>query len=218
VLRHDLVSPHDVQVKRTIVGVVLVAIAIAIVIYLRRDHGETPAAPASTVGSSAPVTSAPGSATAPPAKPDHVRRLSAADRKLLGAEIAAARAKALASSPSSSGSSGPAPKLPDDSIPLESVGADLRKAMEEAIPILAACYEQHYGSAAMSGRTAVAQMQMTSDPELGTVIDTPTMTDEDGAKLDPKLDDCLRETIETLALPPFKVGGVLRMQYSFRFD
>jgi hypothetical protein len=45
-----------------------------------------------------------------------------------------------------------------------------------------------------------------------------TGSDADGSKLEPKLDDCLRTTMESLALPPFKVRGSLRVKYSFVFE
>ena len=68
-------------------------------------------------------------------------------------------------------------------------------------------------------RTAVAQMTMTSDPELGTVIDTDAIKDENGQPLDPELDTCLRDTIDSLALPPLGPrAGKLPLQYSFRFS
>jgi hypothetical protein len=207
-------------VKPAIVGVVLVAIALAIVMYIRRDTSETPTGPAKGSGSAAPITTTAGSATAPPAKPDHVRRLSAADRKQLGEQIAAARAKAraaAAAAAASSTSGGPKPEL-DDHIQLEQVADGLVTAMKESIPILAECYDQAYGADAGAKRTALVKMEMTSDPDLGTVIDDTAMTDADGKKLEPKLDECLRNTIESLALPPFDVGGRLEVQYSFDLD
>lgn len=106
----------------------------------------------------------------------------------------------------------------DDHIQLEQVADGLVKAMKEAIPILAECYDSAYGLDAGTTRTALVKMEMTSDPDLGTVIDDTAMTDAAGNKLEPKLDECLRSTIESLALPPFDVGGRLEIQYSFDLD
>jgi hypothetical protein len=61
-------------------------------------------------------------------------------------------------------------------------------------------------------------MTMLSDPDLGTVIDTTDILGPDGKKLDHTLDDCLRDTIDALALPPLGQPGKLQIQYSFRFD
>lgn len=206
--------------KPTIVGVVLVAVALAIVIYIRRDKDETPTAAAQGSGSAAPSITATGSATSPVAKPEHVRRLSAIDRQQLGDQIAAARAKARAAAAASSasgGANGAKPVL-DDEISLDQVADGLLTAMKESVPILAECYDKTLGLDAGTTRTALVKMEMTSDPDLGTVIDDTAMTDADGKKLEPRLDECLRSTIESLALPPFKVGGKLKVQYSFELD
>lgn len=205
--------------KRALAGVVAIALAILVVVLvLRRDQVPARDEPAPGAGSAASMSRVAADARLPDAasRTDRVRRLSRADREALGAQIAAARAKARSAATAASG--GAEPSLPDDKIPLERVTGPVRQAMEAAIPILAQCYEKRFGSAAVAGRTAAVQMQMTSDPELGTVIDTPVLTDERGQPLDRELDDCLRTTIEELALPPLGVGGVLPLQYSFRFD
>ena len=61
-------------------------------------------------------------------------------------------------------------------------------------------------------------MTMTSDRDLGTVIDTADILGPDGKKLGPTLDTCLRDSIDSLALPPLGQPGKLQIQYSFKFD
>jgi len=61
-------------------------------------------------------------------------------------------------------------------------------------------------------------MRMTSDPDLGTVIDTSGITDAAGQALPAELDDCLRDAIESLALPPLGKRGKVDVKYTFRFD
>jgi hypothetical protein len=61
-------------------------------------------------------------------------------------------------------------------------------------------------------------MTLVSDPDLGTVIDTSAMTDADGTPLDHAHDECLRDTIDSLALPPLGQPGKLQLQYSFKSD
>lgn len=114
----------------------------------------------------------------------------------------------------SAGSAGPAGSPDDDIIPVEDVGKPLQEAMKAAIPLLAACYDK-LGDAP---REAAAQMRMTSDPELGTVIDTSGISDAAGQPLPAGLDDCLRDTIESLALPPLGKRGKVDVKYTFRFD
>jgi hypothetical protein len=157
---------------------------------------------------------------APPVAADpKVRRLAPEERKQLGLQIAAAlqRARAQRQAAASQAAAGGAvpPSDEDPVIPLEQVGKPLQDALTSAIPLLAKCYE-HAGSA--TPRTAAAMMTMASDPDLGTVIDTAQITDPDGKQLDHALDECLRDTIDSLALPPLGQPGKLQLQYSFKFD
>jgi len=167
------------------------------------------AAKVSEVGSSAPTVGA--SPTKPPV-PSHVTRLTPEERKQTAERIAAAHAARVASSTT------PRPSLPApeklDSHDLDHVSTSVLAAMKEAIPFLAECYKQH-GHGAM---TAAAMMTLTGDPDIGTVIDADQITEEDGKPLDPKLDDCLRGTMQTLALPPLTEGDKISVKYSFKFD
>jgi hypothetical protein len=147
----------------------------------------------------------------------HVRKVDPAQRKQLAEQIAAARARARAdagggATPTASGGTGATPD--DDTITLEQVSKTVKSSLEEAIPLLASCYEKR----PPEQKTAAVQMVMYSDPSIGTVIDTTAMHDPDGAPLPRELDDCMRTTIEQLALPPLEVGGHLPLQYSFKFD
>ena len=152
-----------------------------------------------------------------------VRKLSKEERRVLREKIGAAITQSRGAN-GANGSTG-ATGTPHGSagtddepiIPLEKVGKQAQDALRAAIPILAECY-QSGGSGSAAGKTAIAQMTMISDPELGTVIDTSRITGGDGAPIAPAVDDCLRNAIESLALPPLGVPGKLALQYSFRFD
>jgi hypothetical protein len=107
----------------------------------------------------------------------------------------------------------PIPRLPEPEEPmltLEQVGAAAQKALQDAVPLLADCYPNTDGK-------ALARMTMFSDPDVGTVIDTDQITDEDGKPLDKQVDDCMRDALETLAMPPLGMPGKLQLQFSFRF-
>lgn len=162
-----------------------------------------------------------GSASAPAsrdstAQSSRVRKLSPEQRRELGDKIAAAveRVRAAQAATKTGTSSGSAPALPEPpSIPLEEAAKPLQQALQDAIPLLADCFEQR------ADKRAAAMMTMTSDPELGTVIDTAAITDKDGKPLEPKVDECLRNAIDSLALPPLGAqAGLLKVQYTFRFD
>ena len=195
-----------------ILGLIVAAVAVAIVMWLRSQDTAGPAARSAPGSGSATVSRSAatgGAATqmVPPAQ--GVRRLGAEERRQLGERIAAARERARTRGASTGGS---APAL-DDTIRLEQVGKTVQAALQEAIPILADCY-----GAKPSGATAMVAMTMISDPDLGTVIDTDALKDRDGQPLARELDDCLRTAIESLALPPLDVGGRLPLEYSFVFD
>ena len=193
---------------------VLVAVLVAAGLWWWKRTAPPSAGPTTPRGSAAapaPVaTPAP-----PPAATAKTRKLSPEERKQLGAQIAAAIHKAREARAAQARAAGSAVADDDPVIPLEAVGPELKDALTAAIPILAECFA-HAGIT--DPRTAVAQMTMTSDPDLGTVIDTADVLGPDGKKLAPSLDTCLRDTIDSLALPPLGQPGKLQLQYSFRFD
>jgi hypothetical protein len=193
--------------KPLILGVILVGVVIALVVWLRRPAAPTGPAPVDgPVGAAAKAV--PAATQELPAR--KVRRLGAEERKQLGAQIASARKHYQEQA---SKHAGGVPALVDDTIRIEQVSATVKAALEEAIPLLAECY-----GAQSAGATATVMMTMVSDPELGTVIGDAVSLDRDGAPLRSALDSCLRDTIESLALPPLEVGGKLPLQYSFVFD
>lgn len=151
--------------------------------------------------------------TVPPA-PDGVHRLDPDQRQQLGMRIAAAIAKASAAKARTAKPT-PGPDAEDPLIPLEQVGKTLQDGLTAAIPLLAKCYGVE---GAARAKTAAAQLTMISDPDLGTVIDTDAVTDADGSPLSKQLDDCLRDTIESLELPPLGQTGKVKLEYTFRFD
>ena len=155
----------------------------------------------SAITSSAIIDAA-GSAT------PRVRRLSPEARAELGRKIEAARARTTASA---------APVTPPalhDELKLEDVAEPLQQAFFEAIPLLADCYADRG-----RGFRAAARMTLSTDPELGTVIDTDTIKDGNDQPVDAALDACLRDVIDSLGLPPLgDVAGRLQLQYTFRSD
>ena len=159
----------------------------------------------------------PAPTTAGSAEP-RVRKLAPEERRELGDKIKAAIAKAHAASANNPGAgaghAGNAPSLPEEpTLSLEQLSQPVVRALEDALPIVAECYKQ-YGTT----KQAAAQMTMISDPELGTVVDTEAITDRGGKPIDAKLDECMRDTIDALALPPLGQPGKLKVQYTFRFD
>ncbi|HVV88528.1 MAG TPA: hypothetical protein VHE35_36040, partial [Kofleriaceae bacterium] len=138
-------------------------------------------------------------------------------RRRLGEQIALARRRARAAAGGAASGPVPAEDPADVVISVEQVRAPLRASLEDAIPMLADCFPPPGDDGGLRP-PAVATMTLTSDPDFGTVIDTAQVTDADGHPLPAAIDTCLRDRIDSLALPPLGNGGKLPLQYSFRFD
>jgi hypothetical protein len=212
--------------NRTLFVIAIVVLATSFIFWRQRRAASPEAAPPEAISTK---TLASEVAHAPSAAPSHVRKMTRTDRDALAAQIRASLAhRAPANGAPATNAARPtattaAPTLDEPLLTLEDVGPELKSALDEAIPILGECYEQHpehttAGSGSDAARVAVALMVMTSDPQLGTIVDADKLTDADGTPLDGALEGCLRDTIESLALPPLGKPGKLPLQYSFRFD
>lgn len=187
-----------------------VIIAIAVGWYVWRRHAlELPAPPSpatatttTTAATTAATRSGVGasSGSSHRARPVQIRRITPEDRQRLVEQLTAARAVREAHGVTRT--DGAPPALPDDdhTHDLDRVSAPVLDALQASIPFLAACYEQHAPDAAKPGKTAVAQITLTNDPDIGAVIDADQILDDQQAPLDPQLDACLRSTIQTLQL------------------
>lgn len=69
----------------------------------------------------------------------------------------------------------------------------------------------------MNTNVAIATMTLTGDPDIGTVIDADQVLDENHQPLAKSIDDFLRNTMQTLQLPPLTEGDSVQIQFSFRF-
>ncbi|CAN5603803.1 hypothetical protein BH11MYX1_BH11MYX1_07940 [soil metagenome] len=155
-------------------------------------------------------------AIAPPTS--KLRRLTRDERKQLGEDIHAAIKQARphgATEGTGTGVGGPAPTLAEEPLlDLEAIGPSVKAALETTIPEFQKCYE---GQTA-ANKAPIAIMELVSDPDLGTVIDGTQMIDADGSPLPKTIEDCLRDTADSLSLPPLGQPGRLPIQYNFRFD
>jgi hypothetical protein len=188
---------------------VLIAAIIGAVWYLQRT---TPKTSAAAMHEPAPVE------RPAPAPIGKVTKLgSVEERKLLAERIEKARATRAKGSTTAMATSAPAaPRLPDEATPISTV--EIRTAMREVIPILTECYEAALPSLPDPRVEITAEMKLTGDPDIGTVIDAKQITDKAGQPLPAKFDDCLRSTFQTLALPPLTEGDEIDVRYPFVFD
>ena len=140
----------------------------------------------------------------PIAKIDHAQKLATkAERQQLADQIASAQAarKAAVHSP-----------RPPVFAPTVAV-----TAMRDAIPLLTDCYQQAMPQLADDETRIATKLTLTSDPDVGTIIDAHQISDDQGRPLLATFDDCLRDTIQQLALPPIADGGTIEVTYPLTF-
>jgi hypothetical protein len=204
---------------RRSVGPFVIVLACLGALWWWKTHGEKADAPAT--GSAAIAT---GSAVATPAPatkkpPAHATRISAEERKQLDQRLEAAqRARATAPHAAPKPPSLPAGSDGSGTNDLDHIATNVLDALKEAIPFLADCYKANAPASAKHGLTVRAAMTLTTDPDIGTVIDADQIFDDNHQPLDRKLDDCLRNTMQTLQLPPLEDGQTAKVEYSFRFE
>jgi hypothetical protein len=141
----------------------------------------------------------------PIAKIDHAQKLATkAERQQLADQIASAQAarKAAARAPHP---------------PPPGISAVATAAMRDAVPLIADCYQQAMPQLADDETRIAAKLTLTSDPDVGTIIDAHQISDDLGRPLLATFDDCLRDTIQLLALPPIADGGTIEVTYPLTF-
>jgi hypothetical protein len=211
--------------KRASIVVALAAI-IGAIWYLRRPSSTTAASDAlrpakvvaePTAGGESPSTPAAG----PTRTVDHVTRLATREeRKRLADQIAAAQTARAAAGRAATRAPAP-PSLPAEVVESEEAPiskATIRDAMREVIPHLTECYDAAIPDLPGNELQLVAELTLTGDPDIGTVIDAKELADKQGNKLPAKFDDCLRTTFQSLALPPLAEGDTVSVHCPFLFS
>ena len=157
-------------------------------------------------------------ATASQRPVDKVTKLTPEERKAMAERIR--RAQSSRSDSRGAISAPAAPKLPDEVTAEEPkiTKTALKAAMREVIPMLAECYDAARPTLEGSRLELVAEITLSGDPDIGTIIDTKALADNAGKALPAKFDDCLRTTFMTLALPPLTEGDKIEVRYPFVFS
>ena len=144
-----------------------------------------------------PPPSLKASAPQPIAKIDHAQQLATkAERQQLAEQIAAAQTtrKAHAARP---------PSIP-------TLDTQIRPAISE-------CYREASSQLADRETRIIAKLTLVSDPDVGTIVEARQLSDDQGRPLLATFDDCLRNTIGQLALPPVADGGTIEVTYPLTF-
>jgi len=139
------------------------------------------------------------------------------ERQQLADQIAAAQAAR------GSGAAAHAPRPP--SLPAATLDPDrpedmktvIRSTMRDAIPLIADCYTQAMPQIPEDETKVAAKITLISDPDVGTIVDAHQISDDQGRPLLASFDDCLRNTMQQLALPPIANGGQIDVTYPFTF-
>jgi hypothetical protein len=149
---------------------------------------------------------------------DHIKTLKADERRDVAGRIASAQASHTAT---------PRPSLPPitaipttpalDSHDPVSMKQTLRAAMHEVIVHITGCYEASFSTRGHKALMLVAHLTLTGDPDIGTLIDAPQLKDTSGKPLPDALDDCLRDTFQSLELPPLAEGDHMVVDWPFTF-
>lgn len=163
-------------------------------------HGAQPAAPTPQL---------------PPAITKVTRLADADARKQLAERIASAQSARAATR------AAPMPRLPSDggtSLDEAPIGkTEIRAAMRELVPHLVTCYEDALPTLPSPDFKMTAELTLTGDPDIGTLVDAKALADHTGKPLPATLDDCFRSTFQSMALPPLAEGDQIEVRYPFEF-
>ncbi|HEY4240549.1 MAG TPA: hypothetical protein VGM88_12075 [Kofleriaceae bacterium] len=200
---------------RVIASALAVVVAGAMYWYYRHQPKEPTPSPSPAQVEVAPRSADPAIA----APPTSLRRVTPAQHAELAERIAAARARAAAPASPTAGVPPPHPVTteptagdpasPYEPIDMEHSPPELVQSLKDAIPILSECFPPETS-------TAVVMFALDGDPDVGTLLDSGGLHDDKGKLLDPKLDDCLQNKLDTLELPPLPKNQQLSLQYTFK--
>ncbi len=200
-----------------ILAVVALAIALGLVWYAQSDR--IAALPSTPIDRTRALD-------IPVAEPkSRVRRLTRPQREELANKIASATALRAAAK---SGSALPTPPVHEPVAAHESPDPAVRKFNDRALEelggtqtYLAECYDQH--RAGLPGKlTVYTRVRIVTDPDIGAYVDAEALTDNAGNPLPDKFDACIRDMLQTFALPPLPPTEdhqfLLAFELSFRDD
>jgi hypothetical protein len=174
------------------------------------------------VSAQRPTTAGSAIAPAAPTKPktiDKVRRITKEERTQLAQQIETARAKRQQALNDAEGHDNfkkpdPMPELAESSETI--VKTTMRAAMQEVIPMLADCYDKG-GSNLPAAIDVVADLTLTGDPDIGTIVDANSLKNKDGTPVNEAFGVCVQDTLVTLEMPPISEGDVVKVTYPFAF-
>lgn len=158
----------------------------------------------------------------PPVTRPRIRRMTREQRDKFAAQIAHSTA-----AHDQHGSGSATPRKPPQAAHLSTDPAVRKfndRALEElggALPYIKECFAKHRAQLGPEV-TVLTNVLIVTDPDLGAVVSADALTDPDGKPLPAELDDCIRNMLQTFALPPLPPTDdnefLLALQLSFRDD
>jgi hypothetical protein len=197
-----------------------IGVLIAAIVFWWSRGGSPPVAAPPPMLATAPMPGPlpnprPGEVPGPDAPPaGRVRRIVPAERAALATAIERARARRTGTDAPASTAPTAAPRLPA----LDLTPADIRTSVREVAPLLAECFEEALPRLHVHGTKVVAVMQVSGEPDVGTLIDSVELSADDHGLDDPGFRECMHETMMAVALPPMPEGGALEIHYPFVFS
>ncbi|MDQ3369396.1 MAG: hypothetical protein M3680_28555 [Myxococcota bacterium] len=132
-------------------------------------------------------------------------------REQIRARIAAARARRAATATAASAEA-PTPSGGDMQTP-DQVLAQMQAAFKEVKEHVSECVAR----SPIKVRGFRADLALIGDPDVGTLIDASALASTDGTPLPAAFDDCVREIMQALELPPIGLGDEFKVNYVFTF-
>jgi hypothetical protein len=140
----------------------------------------------------------------PPGPRPKIRRVTREQRQELIRQIQRATAIRTARSPSRAPIDVGRPPQPAHESMIPAVRKFNDRALEElggTKVYLAECYEQHR-EVLPDELVVFTKVLVTTDPDIGAYLDAEALTDPDGKSLPAEFDSCIRDMLQTFALPP----------------
>jgi hypothetical protein len=95
---------------------------------------------------------------------------------------------------------------------------EIRNAVRDVLPMLADCFGELPGSTQQAGGTIVAEMTVTGEPDVGTLIQDVTLVEGDQVLVgDAGFGECVTQTLLSVELPALAAGGEVTIRYPFAF-
>lgn len=199
--------------KKLAIGAIVLALASGAIYLGTRGHGEPARANAAAPGPAAPQPAA--------ASKSHVRRIDPAKRQDLldaihSAHTRAPAAPALPSEPGAASPSGKTarPELPPDG---DLDKAYIRASVQDLIPMLVDCYDKALNQNPRLAGTVVVKFTIEGEPGIGGVVSESEIDKIKSTLPDPKVRECIQDTMYSLEIDPPANGGQVSVVYPFLF-